>query len=142
MSKISYPQVVKDVANAVRTGTDTTDLIPVGELADTILGLLTRMPAVGGLTVNYKSITYNDDNTITLIDTDDVEHTMECIYTDGKLTYITFDGQKIKLDFDGDKLIGIDNKEINLESAPSFNTGSGESGGKDYFLSPWESPRR
>ena len=114
MSKISYPQLVKNLADAYRTAIGSTDPIAIGELTTKV----TEAMNSGGVSVEYKSITYNEDNTITLIDKDDVVHTMSCTYEDSKLTSITYDNRVINLTYDGDILTSINNKEINLENAP------------------------
>lgn len=36
MSKISYPNLIKDIANSYREATGTTELVAIGELADKI----------------------------------------------------------------------------------------------------------
>jgi hypothetical protein len=119
MSKISYPQLVKDVADAVRTGTKTTDLIPAGELADTILALLTRNPSSGETSVvTYKSITYNDDNTVTLIDQDDIEHTMLCEYDGDKLIAVSLDGKDVSFTYDDENLIKVGSTAVDMKNAP------------------------
>ena len=120
MSKLKYPQIIKDVADAVRTGTNTTDLIPVGQLADTILAILSRAPASGDLPgTYYTSIVYNDDDTITLIDIDGFEHTIVCEYTDGKITGATFDGVSIDLSYDNDALINVGGTDVDVSKAPT-----------------------
>lgn len=68
--------------------------------------------------VKYKSITYNNDNTVTLIDKDDNEATMNCVYTDGKLTELTLDGQNVALEYDGDVLVGVGQTIVDLGNVP------------------------
>lgn len=123
MSKVSYPQVVKDVANAIRTATDTTDLIPVGGLADSIIAAIENSQSGAG--IEYKSVTYNDDDTITLIDTEDVEHTMECTYEDGKIISITYDGKVVNLSYNNDKLITIGKTTVDVENVPISSSDGG-----------------
>lgn len=118
MSKISYPQLVKDVADAVRVATDTTDLIKVGDLATIISELGAKM---GDVDFWYKSITYNEDDTITLIDQNDVEHIIVCTYESGKMVKVTYDGAKLDLDFDGVPLIQISETEIDITNAPTVD---------------------
>jgi N-acetylneuraminic acid mutarotase len=116
MSKISYPQLVKDVADAVRIATKTTSLIPAGDLAEIIASLGTQ---VGDDGFWYKSITYNEDDTITLIDNNEVAHTLVCKYTEGKITDIRYDGVRIDLGYDTDKLINVGGTDIDLGEAPT-----------------------
>lgn len=113
MSKISYPQLVKNIADAYRSVTNTTDLILAGELVDK---LIEAMQSGDGEELAYKSITYNKDHTITLIDADDVEHTMECIYTDGVLTDITYDGRPTSLTYEDGVLTKIGSTTIDLNN--------------------------
>ena len=116
MSKISYPQLVKNLADAYRTAIGSTEPIVVGELANKVTEAIGS--GGGGDCVQYKSITYNADNTIILIDSDDVEHIMSCVYEDGKITSITLDDEEIKLSYDGDDLIAVENTAIDLSNAP------------------------
>jgi hypothetical protein len=116
MSRISYPQLVKDIADALRIATNTTEPIVVGELANKVVEAANN----SGINNEYKSITYNKDNTITLIDKNDVIHSMSCTYENNKMISITYDGRMINLSYDdNDALIGIGNKEINLKNAPT-----------------------
>lgn len=119
MSKISYPQLVKDVADAVRIATDTTDLIKVGDLANIISELGAKM---GDIDFWYKSITYNEDDTITLIDQNDVEHTIVCTYDGGKIVKVTYDGAKLELEYNKNKLVQVGDTEIDLEKFPESNS--------------------
>lgn len=114
MSKISYPQLVKDIADAYRSVTKTTEPIIVGEL----VAKLTEAMSDSGTNIDYKSIEYNEDNTIALIDNNDVEHIMVCNYEDGKITSITFDNEEVKLSYDGDDLIAVENTMMNLNNVP------------------------
>jgi hypothetical protein len=72
---------------------------------------------VGGDAVRYKSIVYNDDDTITLIDTDGVTHTMVCVYEDDKLSSVTYDGKEIGLHYTDDALDMIGKTEVDLSNA-------------------------
>ncbi len=64
----------------------------------------------------YTSIVYNEDNTVTLIDTGGVEHTMICEYTDGKLVTVSYDGKSVELTYDGDVLVNVGGTDIKLNS--------------------------
>jgi hypothetical protein len=132
MNKISYPQLVKDIADAYRNAIGSTDPITIGELANKVGEAISNG---GGDSIHYKSITYNEDNTITLIDNDDIEHIMVCIYEDEKITSITLGDEEIKLNYDGDKLITVEDTEINLGSIlGSGSTDDGEDGGSSINL--------
>jgi hypothetical protein len=111
MNKISYPQLVKDIADAYRNAIGSTDSITIGELANKVGEAISR-----GNSIHYKSITYNEDNTITLIDNDDIEHTMTCVYEDNKITAITLDDEEIKLSYDSDNLIAVEDTVVNFDS--------------------------
>jgi hypothetical protein len=115
MSKISYPQLVKNIADAYRSATNTTDPIVVGELTEK---LTEAMNNSGGDCdeIAYKSITYNEDDTITLIDSEDIEHTMECTYVDGILTKITYDGQTTSIQYEDGALVKIGSTAIDLNN--------------------------
>ena len=77
---------------------------------------------VGGAGIKYGSIVYNNDNTITLIDSEGKTHTMVCNYgTDGKLVSVSYDGVSAKLSYSGDTITAIGNTTINLNSAPANN---------------------
>jgi hypothetical protein len=115
MSKIKYTKVIKDVANAIRTVTYTEDLIPVGELADRIIAAINFRPSTDTEFI-YKSITYNEDNTVTLVDQDDQEHTMKCNYDGNKLVSIEFYGTVFEMTYDEDILKVVNNTDINLEN--------------------------
>lgn len=126
MNKISYPQLVKNIADAYRTVIGSTDPIVIGELTTKVTEAMNSGGSTGE-SVAYKSITYNEDNTITLIDSDDVEHTMSCVYEEDKITSITYDSKVINLTYDNDTLVSINNTEINLDEAPVADSGSGDS---------------
>lgn len=75
---------------------------------------LGRLAGGGAGGTSYKSITYNNDDTITLIGTDDTEHTMVCAYEDENLVSVIYDGTEIVIGYDGDKLI-VGNTVVDLD---------------------------
>jgi hypothetical protein len=113
MAKVSYPQLLQEIADAYRIASETTDKVTVKELPTQISQLFNRL-----LCNSYKSIEYNEDNTITLIDHEDVVHTITPTYDIGKVSSIKFDDKVIDLVFDGDQITSIDNKVVNIENAP------------------------
>lgn len=121
MSKISYPQFVKDIADTYREATGTSEPVAVGEFTNKLTEVLSATGII------YKTITYNEDGSITLIDNNDIQHTINCVYNGSKLSCIKYDGRIINLKYDGDTLTHINNKQINFDFAPIFDTGSGES---------------
>lgn len=68
----------------------------------------------GGSGVSYTSITYNDDDTITLIDTDGTEHTMVCTYEGEKLASVTYGDKEISIGYEGEDLKSVGNTVIDL----------------------------
>ena len=69
--------------------------------------------------IEYTSIVYNDDDTITLTDTDGIEHTMVCEYDGDKLIGATYDGKAIELTYNGDDLVGIGEIMVDVRNAPA-----------------------
>jgi hypothetical protein len=67
--------------------------------------------------VEYSSISYNDDDTITLIDTDGNEHTIVCEYDGDKLVSATYDDKAIDLTYEGEALVGVDGASVDLSNA-------------------------
>lgn len=101
---------LKAIANAIREKSGTTDLIPLMDMPQAILDLS------GG--AEYTSIVYNEDNTITLIDKDGVEHEVVCVYEDDKLKSVSYDGKEVALTYDGDVLVNMGETNIDLSNAP------------------------
>ena len=143
MSKIAYTQLVKNIADSYRNATGSSELVAVGELANKIEKAIASADTSN---TQYKSITYNADNTITLIDRDDAAHIMTCVYEDNKITAITLDGEEIKLSYDSDSLITIENTVVNFDSILSDTDNTlylnsnwygyvGNVGGMDYNCS-------
>lgn len=69
-----------------------------------------------GVGIQYTSIVYNDDDTITLIDTDGTPHTMVCVYEDNRLSSVTYDGKKVSLHYTDDALDMVGKTEIDLSN--------------------------
>ena len=119
MNKISYPQLIKDVADTYRDAVGSSEPVVIGELTSK---LAEAMNSTGsGLDIEYKSIIYNEDNTITLIDVNDIEHTVSCIYEDGKIASVTFDDEEIKLSYNGDDLVAVGNVATDLSNVPKIS---------------------
>jgi hypothetical protein len=66
VNKISYPELIKEIIKSYRYATHTVSPITVGDMSQKIT------KAIMGNT--YKSVIYNTDNSMTLIDQDSVEH--------------------------------------------------------------------
>jgi hypothetical protein len=111
MNKISYPQLVKDIADAYRNAIGSTDPITIGELANKVGEAISNG---GGDSIHYKSITYNEDNTITLIDNDNVEHTINYLYENGNIKSVSYDNEDIPLNYKGDNTVEIGGTITNL----------------------------
>jgi hypothetical protein len=75
--------------------------------------------------VSFTDITYNEDNTITLTDTDGYTHTMECGYTDGQITTVKFDGISVPLQYDEGKMI-VGGVSVDVSNAPVSSGGGTE----------------
>lgn len=84
-----------------------------------IMDAISLIEVGGGGGISYTDIVYNDDNTITLTDTDGAEHTMVCEYTDGKLTSLKFDGKSVALEYDSDVLISVGGVSVDVSNAPT-----------------------
>lgn len=80
----------------------------------------------GGSGISYTNIVYNDDNTITLTDTDGAEHTMVCEYTDGKITSVEFDGISIPLQYNESNLVKVGGVSVDVSNAPVSSGGGTE----------------
>ncbi len=116
MADIKSPtERYKAIADAIREKNGTTDLLSPADMPQAILDI------VSGGGTNYESIVYNEDNTITLTDKDGVIHTMECEYTDGKLTSVKYDGKAVELTYDGDVLIKVGKTAVNVNPKQEFS---------------------
>jgi hypothetical protein len=121
MNKISYPQLVKDIADAYRNAIGSTDSITIGELANKVGEAISR-----GNSICYKSITYNENNSITLVDEDDNIHNLSFDYEDGVLTNVVYDEKENELIYEDGVLTNVNGKEINLAEVPIFNNDEGQ----------------
>lgn len=95
-------------------------------IADKLLVIAENMQKVfeagtkqGGGGVEYSSIIHNDDNTVTLTETNGTEHTMACEYDGDKLISVTYDGETIELTYDGDVLVAIGGMSVDMSNAPA-----------------------
>lgn len=115
MADIKSPtERYKAIADAIREKSGTTELLSPADMPQAILDI------VSGGGVTYTNIVYNEDDTITLTDKDGVIHTMECEYTDGKLTSVKYDGKAIELTYDGDVLIKVGKTAVNVNPKQEF----------------------
>ena len=114
MGKISYPQLVKNIADAYRSATNTSEPIAIGNLVYKVTEAISSSHDY----FIYKSIVYNEDNTITLIDNEDVEHTVSCIYEDDAIVAITLDNKIINLNYNDDGLVSVEGTATDLNNAP------------------------
>lgn len=105
------------IGDAIREKSGTTELLQPADMPQAILDIIS---GGGGVVsdVKYKSIVYNKDDTITLIDTDDIEHIMACVYEDDKLIGVNYDGKAIKLVYEGDVLKRVGKTVVDLFNAP------------------------
>ena len=100
------------IGSAIREKNGTTDLIPLADMPQAILDI------VSGGGASYTSITYNADDTITLVEKDGTEHTMVCTYEDDRLISVAYDGKAIDLVYEGDVLKSVGKTDIDLSDAP------------------------
>ena len=56
--------------------------------------------------IQYTDIIYNDDNTVTLIDTKGIEHTITCVYENNRLLSMTYDGKEVVTVYEDGEQIG------------------------------------
>ena len=103
---------LKNIAGAIREKNGSTETYKPNEMPQAILDI------VSGGGASYTSIVYNDDDTITLIDTDGTEHTMVCTYEDDVLVSVSYDGKAIDLVYEGDVLKSVGKTEVDLSNAP------------------------
>lgn len=115
------------IGNAIREKNGTTELIPLVDMPQAILDIVSGGGAV------YESIVYNEDNTITLTDKDGVVHTMSCTYEDDKLIGVTYDGKAVELIYDGDVLVKAGGTVVDVSNAPA-------SGGTSLNIAYGEEP--
>lgn len=104
------------IGDAIRIKNGSSDLIPLAEMPQAILNIAGG--GGSGDSIKYSDIVYNDDDTITLTDTDGNEHTIVCEYDGGKLVGATYDGKAIELTYNDDNLVGIGGTDIDLSNAP------------------------
>lgn len=100
------------IGNAIREKTGGTELIPLKEMADVILSIS------GGESVGYSSITYNEDGTVTLTQTNGAIRTMTCEYDGNKLVGLKYGNEVIPLTYEDDVLVGISGIEVDMSKAP------------------------
>ena len=103
---------LSNIANAIREKSGSTDTYKPKDMPQAILDI------VSGGGASYTSITYNADNTITLIDKDGITHTMVCTYEDDRLISVTYDGKAIDLVYEGDVLKSVGKTDVDLSNAP------------------------
>lgn len=72
-----------------------------------------------GSSVEYSNIVYNDDNTITLIDDKGNIHTISCVYEGDRIVSISYDGENIELEFNGETLVNVGGTHIDVSNAPA-----------------------
>lgn len=107
------------IGDAIREKSGTTELLQPADMPRAILDIVS---GDGGVVsdVKYKSIVYNKDDTITLIDADDIEHIMACVYEDDKLIGVNYDGKAIRLGYEGEELKSVGKTDVDLSNAPQI----------------------
>jgi len=99
----------KFIAEAIRKKNNTTELIKPADMPQAILNLISS---------NSIDFTYKDDNTIELLDKNNIAHILSCTYEDNKLVAISYDSKTIKLGYEGDVLVSVGNTAIDIANAP------------------------
>ena len=72
--------------------------------------------------VQYTDIIYNDDDTVTLIDTNGNEHIIACTYENNRLMSMTYDGKEVMTIYDYGDLVAVGETEVDVANAPLDNT--------------------
>lgn len=78
--------------------------------------IMSKIADVSGGGTRYSNITYNEDGSIVLVDTDGNTHTITCTYEDEKLVSCTYDGDAIGLTYDEDRLTRIGDVEVDFST--------------------------
>lgn len=92
----------------------------------------------GGALLN--SVTRNADGTYTVIDIDNVSHTVVPTETDGQITAITYDGNNVPLSFSNGELISVGDTNIDVSRYPEAQGGNigyqveFKVDGEDYYV--------
>ena len=105
------------IGNAIRKKKGTTAKMQLKDMPQAILSI-EGGGSGGDSGVVYTNIVYNDDDTITLTDTDGIEHTIVCEYDGDKLIGVTFDGEAVELTYNDDELVGIGEAAVDMKDAP------------------------
>lgn len=116
---IVQQESLEAVANAIKTkaGMSESDKIVFPE------GWQSAIAAISsGDGIQYNDIIYNDDGSITLIDTNGNEHTITCVYENNRLLSMTYDGNEVVTVYDDGKLVSVGETEVDVENAPLDNT--------------------
>lgn len=101
------------IGNAIREQNGTTELIPLVDMPQAILDIVS-----GGGRI-YRDIVYNEDDTIDLIEKDGTTHKLECEYVDGMVSQIKLDDKKARLEYDGQVLVKLGATNISTTRAPT-----------------------
>lgn len=100
------------IGDAIREKNGTTDLIPLADMPQAILDIISG----GG--ASYTSITYKDNDTIELLDKDGITHTLIPTYDDdGALAAVSLDDEVIDLTYTDNTLTAIGNTVVDLVNA-------------------------
>lgn len=125
MATIAEVKTKIESANALGIANLTEKGVEIGANATTY-EIMKNIAEVAGGGGQYKSVTYNGDNTVALVDKQGVYHVIECEYTNNKLTGVTYDGSPIELTYDGTTLVKIGRTDVNIANAPYAPSGEAE----------------
>lgn len=90
--------------------------------------------------VEYSNITYNEDNTVTLTESNGAIRTMTCEYNGDKLVGLKYGNEVIPLTYEDDVLVGIGGMAVDVSKAPATSGGIKPNGSVAYpFVEELES---
>lgn len=107
---MNLAELLQAIADAIREKKNSVESINAQNFPEEILEL-----SIGdGNSVNYVKVIWNEDNTISFVDTDGITYLMDCKYEDDKITEVIYNNEKIGINYKNDDLILINDTEINL----------------------------
>lgn len=109
---MNLAELLQAIADAIREKKNSVESINAQNFPEEILEL-----SIGdGNSVNYVKVIWNEDDTISFVDTDGITHLMDCKYEDDKITEVIYNNEKIGINYKNDDLILINDTEIDLNN--------------------------
>jgi hypothetical protein len=107
---VNLAELLQAIADAIREKKNSVESINAQNFPKEILEL-----SIGDSdSVNYVKVIWNEDDTISFVDTDGITHLMDCKYEDDKITEVIYNNEKIGINYKNDDLILINDTEIDL----------------------------